>query len=509
MATNYSQIGYGSKGSDVKTLQELLNSNGYTLDVDGVFGSKTQAAVKDYQEKNGLSVDGIVGKNTWGTLTSASTGTSTGGSTSNAGAAATGTSAAKTSATTSAADMSFSYDDYQESDTVKQAYALLQQQMANQPGAYSSQWQDQINALIDQITNREDFSYDLNADALYQQYADQYTTQGKLAMMDTMGQAQTMTGGYGNSYAQSVGQQTYQGYLQQLNDVVPELYQMALDQYNQEGTDLYNQYSLLGTQEEQDYNRYRDTVSDYYSQLQQAYDQYNTERDYDYSKYADERDFSYGTFADDRSYAYQNERDAVSDEQWLKEYEESIRQYDTSFAEQQRQYDSSLAEEQRQYDQNYALSTSRSTGSTSSGSTGSSTSGGSSGSSGGSYDNGSLSSAQVKALQEALGVDADGKYGTKSKSAAGGLSAEEAYNKYVGSGAAAPGGFTGTTYSEAVAYLKSKGVPTSNAVSFYTADEWERRKNSGATAEAIREFDSYAEYLEYVVDVYVDAYGNG
>ena len=64
----YSTISYGSSGDDVKKLQQALNSYGYSLSVDGQFGSKTQAAVKDYQKKNGLSVDGIVGEKTWGVL---------------------------------------------------------------------------------------------------------------------------------------------------------------------------------------------------------------------------------------------------------------------------------------------------------------------------------------------------------------------------------------------------------------------------------------------------------
>ena len=54
----------GSTGDDVKALQQQLNAAGYNLDADGVFGAKTQAAVKDYQTKNGLSVDGIVGSQT-------------------------------------------------------------------------------------------------------------------------------------------------------------------------------------------------------------------------------------------------------------------------------------------------------------------------------------------------------------------------------------------------------------------------------------------------------------
>ena len=51
-----SQVQYGSQGSDVKELQKLLNQNGYSLDEDGIFGTKTQSAVKDYQKKMGLDV---------------------------------------------------------------------------------------------------------------------------------------------------------------------------------------------------------------------------------------------------------------------------------------------------------------------------------------------------------------------------------------------------------------------------------------------------------------------
>ena len=153
------------------------------------------------------------------------------------------------------------YGAYKPSDTVAQAEALLQQQLSQKPGEYTSAWQAQLNDTLNKILNREKFSYDLNGDALYQQYKDQFTTQGQMAMMDTMGQAAALTGGYGNSYAQSVGQQTYQGYLQQLNDKVPELYQLALDQYNREGDAMYDQASIMASMEEQDYGRYRDSLS--------------------------------------------------------------------------------------------------------------------------------------------------------------------------------------------------------------------------------------------------------
>lgn len=133
------------------------------------------------------------------------------------------------------------------SANVANAQQLLQQGLAAS-GSYQSKWDEQLTGLLDQITNRKPFQYDVNADALYQMYKDQYVQQGRMAMQDTMGQAATMTGGYGNSYAQNAGQQAYQGYLQELTAKIPELAQVAQEQYNQEGQDLYNQYNLIGAE---------------------------------------------------------------------------------------------------------------------------------------------------------------------------------------------------------------------------------------------------------------------
>lgn len=59
----------GSKGEEVKALQTALNRVcPYGLVVDGIFGAKTEEAVKDYQKANGLSVDGIAGAKTWSKL---------------------------------------------------------------------------------------------------------------------------------------------------------------------------------------------------------------------------------------------------------------------------------------------------------------------------------------------------------------------------------------------------------------------------------------------------------
>lgn len=59
----------GSKGTQVKVLQWLLNDAGFDCGkADGIFGSKTKTAVRNYQKSKGLVVDGICGKNTWSKL---------------------------------------------------------------------------------------------------------------------------------------------------------------------------------------------------------------------------------------------------------------------------------------------------------------------------------------------------------------------------------------------------------------------------------------------------------
>ena len=59
---------YGSTGAEVKKLQSLLNEQGYSLAVDGIFGAATSKAVKDFQTRKGLESDGVVGEKTWSAL---------------------------------------------------------------------------------------------------------------------------------------------------------------------------------------------------------------------------------------------------------------------------------------------------------------------------------------------------------------------------------------------------------------------------------------------------------
>lgn len=199
---------------------------------------------------------------------------------------------------------------YSPSGAVSQAKAYLQQVQSRRPGAYQSRWDAELDRLYDQITNRKPFQYDLNQDALYQQYKEQYQRLGRTAMQDTMGQAASLTGGYGSTYAEQVGQQTYNAYLQSLNDIVPELYDRAYGRYQDEGQDLYNRYGLVSDRESMDYSKYRDTVSDYYNDLADARSAYDSEWNKDYTQWADQLSYWQQKAAQEQAYWQSQQRSA-------------------------------------------------------------------------------------------------------------------------------------------------------------------------------------------------------
>lgn len=154
-------------------------------------------------------------------------------------------------------------------DRLQQSQTALDNHLTTKPGAYQSKYQGQIDQVMQNITDRKPFQYDVNADALYQQYKDRYTQMGRQAMQDTMGQAAALTGGYGNTYAQNAGQQAYGAYMQGLTDKIPELYQLALDKYDRDAALEKEKYSVLKDADATDYGRWGDRLN-----------QWNTDRSY-------------------------------------------------------------------------------------------------------------------------------------------------------------------------------------------------------------------------------------
>ena len=251
--------------------------------------------------------------------------------------------------------------EYQQGDDLKNMWDTISNWKTPTWDKSNNTWWKKLTDTTNALENREKFSYDVNGDALYQQYKDQYTTQGKMAMMDTMGQAAAMTGGYGNSYAQSVGQQTYQGYMQQLTDKIPELWQMAYDKYNQEGQELKDRISIYGSLYNTEYGEHRDAVTDSNNERSTLLNMYGIKSDEDYRTWYDgeqmkitasEQDYKrladlYGISSDQAKtlldLAYKSQYDTyttgVNRQQWKDEYDYRVDRDSVADTQWQTQFD--------------------------------------------------------------------------------------------------------------------------------------------------------------------------
>lgn len=172
-------------------------------------------------------------------------------------------------------------------DSVSTAQNYLNNVIANKPGSYQSKYTGQLSNLYDQLMNRGPFTYDMNGDALYQQYAQRYAQQGKQGMRDMIGQANANTGGYGSSYAQTAGQSAYNSYMAQLQQAIPELQSSAQTRYDNETNQITNRYNLVNTADQSDYNRFRDNVGDWQNERTYAANRADTEYDRAYTQWSD------------------------------------------------------------------------------------------------------------------------------------------------------------------------------------------------------------------------------
>ena len=296
---------------------------------------------------------------------------------------------------------------WEESEELKKQKQAIADYALGKPTEYKSQYQQISKDALDAWQNRKPFQYDINADMLYNQYKNNYMTQGNLAMQDTIGQAAALTGGYGNSYAQSVGQQTYQNYLRQLNDIVPELYNSAYSKYQQEGNDLYNKWQAAQSLEAQDYSRYRDTLQDYNAGYDRLMNEYNTAYDREY-----------GQWQYDDQMAYQQYQDAIAQEQW------------------QKQFDAEQAYREWQKSQARASAAKAATKTVA-------------------FDNGNVSTANIKKMQEYLGISPSGYWDEVSYNAAGKKTADEALRLFNSGSYVDEDGITQTGLSRNDAYINN------------------------------------------------------
>lgn len=173
-----------------------------------------------------------------------------------------------------------------------------------QPPKYTDQYSSRIDEMLDKLLNRDKFTYDYTQDPLWQQYQSQYLREGERAMEDTLGQLSARTGGLASSWAQTAGQQAQNYYASQAADKIPELYQLAYNMYLKDIDTQIQDLGLLSDMSDRQYDRYRDTMSDWMN----------------------DRNFAYGVYRDDigddrykNEWNYNVNRDQISDKRYENE----------------------------------------------------------------------------------------------------------------------------------------------------------------------------------------------
>ena len=185
-------------------------------------------------------------------------------------------------------------------DNIQAIFDRLNGSYKGNAPTWTPKYESEIEDILDEIGNRDPFEYELTEDPMYQQYRDQYIREGKRAMEDTAAQTAAMTGGYGSTYGATAAQQSYDRYLEGLNDVVPQLEQTAYGRYRDELGDLFDEMTALQQEENRLFGQYatergfsqadRDFA---YNAMVAAMGQNNYENEFDRGIFESDRDFDF------------------------------------------------------------------------------------------------------------------------------------------------------------------------------------------------------------------------
>ncbi len=184
----------------------------------------------------------------------------------------------------------------------------------------------ELDAIKDQINNRDKFSYDFASDPMFQNMLASYQQMGQSAMKDSVAQSVALTGGYANSWAQTAGQQSYNRHIQEAFNNLPSYYQMALETYRQEGQDLLDKYNVTASER----NRQIQEIANLYNM---TFEQAKAVYDIEWNKYVNRVDKAYQLgnmeqtgYWNDKNYKYQMEQDAIANARADKQLEAEQKQ---------------------------------------------------------------------------------------------------------------------------------------------------------------------------------------
>ncbi len=204
---------------------------------------------------------------------------------------------------------------YKKGDEVKKAEKDLSAWEKNKPQEYESKYTKEIDTLLDSVLTRPQFNYNLNSDPLYNQYRELYVGNAKKAMADTVGKVSSLTGGYGNSYAVTAGQQAYDEQLNELNSVGLKLRDRAYEVYKDEGDELIENISVLRDLDGDEYEKYLGELERYYQDGEYLLEKLSTMSDSEYEKFL----VSVEAWENDRDFEFKQYQDKLNRQEFEKE----------------------------------------------------------------------------------------------------------------------------------------------------------------------------------------------
>lgn len=176
-----------------------------------------------------------------------------------------------------------------DSSAANKAAAELEAWKSARPEYGGAKYASEIEKRLGELSNRK-FSYDAENDPVYRAYRDSYTDEARLAMRDAMGKAAALTGGMGNSYAQSAGQQAFGNTIEKTARIIPELYEAAWGRYTDEGKAASDRIKLMSELDDADFEKYNSMLKNYLTEGKILESNYRNlskddwDRFYDYAK---------------------------------------------------------------------------------------------------------------------------------------------------------------------------------------------------------------------------------
>ena len=225
--------------------------------------------------------------------------------------------------------------EYSESDEVAAAKAALAKAESAAPEKYVSNYSDEIKDLTSRILSGEKFSYDFNADPIYNVYREQAESDRRRAVDNAVSAAASLTGGYGNSYGVTAAQEASAKTMENLRNIIPSLLEAAYSRWRGEREMERERLRAVMDLENSDYGKYRDTVSDYLKDRDYFYSKYSDMSQSDFDRYLSElaqwntdRDYDRRVYEYGEDAKYRQERAAAEDAARARDYELKQKQYE-------------------------------------------------------------------------------------------------------------------------------------------------------------------------------------